>query len=262
MNTIKLNQKIKLKFQKRELIFGGWMSFSDPSIAEMLSSINLDFIAIDMEHTSISLDQAKNIISNCNLNNKPCFPRPGSFEKKELKPILDLGSNGLIATTIETIDDVKNCINNFKYPPIGNRSYGINKAQNYGLKEKEYFSKWNNCSNLILQIETVRGLNSLEEILDNFKNFIDGIMIGPYDLSGSLGIPGDLSNLKILHAEKNIIKLCKKYKVSCGTQLSNFSLSVIKKKISLGYNFLILGSDLFILKNWCLDINKLIKKIK
>ena len=105
------------------------MSFADPGIAELFSSINLDFVAIDMEHTSISLEQAKNIISNCNLYNKPCFPRPSSCEKNSLKPILDIGSNGLIATTIESCDDVENCLNSFKYSPIGKRSYGVIKLK-------------------------------------------------------------------------------------------------------------------------------------
>ena len=230
--------------------------------AELFSSINLDFVAIDMEHTSISLEQAKNIISNCNLYNKPCFPRPSSCEKNSLKPILDIGSNGLIATTIESCDDVENCLNSFKYSPIGKRSYGVNKAQNYGLAEKEYFKNWNNCSSLILQIETVKGVNNLEEILVNFKKNIDGIMIGPYDLSGSMGIPGNLNSPQVLRAERYIVNLCKKNKVSCGTQLSTFDKKIIKNKIKFGYNFLILGSDLFILKNWCLNTNKYIKQLK
>ena len=262
MTTIILNKKIKKKFRDRNIIFGGWMSFADPGIAELFSSINLDFVAIDMEHTSISLEQAKNIISNCNLYNKPCFPRPSSCEKNSLKPILDIGSNGLIATTIESCDDVENCLNSFKYSPIGKRSYGVNKAQNYGLAEKEYFKNWNNCSSLILQIETVKGVNNLEEILVNFKKNIDGIMIGPYDLSGSMGIPGNLNSPQVLRAERYIVNLCKKNKVSCGTQLSTFDKKIIKNKIKFGYNFLILGSDLFILKNWCLNTNKYIKQLK
>ncbi|MAK12098.1 MAG: 4-hydroxy-2-oxovalerate aldolase [Candidatus Pelagibacter sp.] len=262
MISKKINKEIKKKLIDRKTIFGGWMSFSDPSIAEMFSSINLDFVAIDMEHTSISLEQAKNIISNCNLYNKPCFPRPSSYDKSNLKPILDIGSNGLIATTIESCDDVENCLNNLKYPPIGNRSYGVNKAQNYGLAEREYFKNWNNYSSLILQIETVKGLNDLENILVNFKKYIDGIMIGPYDLSGSMGIPGNLNSPKIIEAEKYIINLCTKNKISCGTQLSSFDNKIIKNKIKFGYNFLILGSDLFILKNWCLETQKLIQKVK
>lgn len=262
MTTAVLRKNIKKKFRNRDIIFGGWMSFSDPGIAELFSTIDLDFVAIDMEHTSISLEQAKSIISSCNLHNKPCFARPSSYDKNSLKPILDIGSNGLIATTIESCDDVENCLNSFKYAPIGKRSYGVNKAQNYGLSEKEYFANWNNYSTLILQIETVKGLNNLEEILENFKKYIDGVMIGPYDLSGSMGIPGNLTSPKVLRAEKFIVNLCKKNNISCGTQLSTFDNKVIKNKIKFGYNFLILGSDLFILKNWCLETDKFVKQIR
>ena len=175
---------------------------------------------------------------------------------------MDIGSNGLIATTIESCEDVENCLESFKYAPIGKRSYGVNKAQNYGLSEKEYFKNWNSSSSLILQVETVKGLNNLEDILVNFKKHVDGIMIGPYDLSGSMGIPGDLNSSQILRAERFVVNICKKNKVSCGTQLSTFDNKILKNKIKFGYNFLILGSDLFILKNWCLDTNKFIKQIK
>ena len=87
-------------------------------------------------------------------------------------------------------------------------------------------------------------------------------MIGPYDLSGSLGVPGELNNKKVLDATRHILDICKKKKVSCGTQLSNFNLNEIKKNFMRGFNFIILGSDLFALKNWAIDCKKIIEKIK
>ena len=101
------------------------------------------------------------------------------------------------------------------------KDHGVNKAQNYGLAEKEYFKNWNNCSSLILQIETVKGVNNLEEILVNFKKNIDGIMIGPYRLSGSMGIPGNLNSPQVLRVKDILLIYVKKIKLAV-VQLSTF----------------------------------------
>ncbi len=256
----KIRKNIKEKFKKRKKIFGGWISFEDPSIAELFSNINFDFIAIDMEHTTISSNLAKNIITSCNSKGKPCFPRPVSINEDILKPLLDAGADGIIAPRISFKEDVSKLINNMKYPNKGHRSFGISRAQSYGLNEKNYFKHWNDTSTSIIQIETTDGVNNLNDLLENEN--IDGVMIGPYDLSGSLGVPGDLNNKKVLDVTRYILNICKKKKVSCGTQLSKFSLNEIKKNFSIGFNFIILGSDLFALKNWTIDCKKIIKKFK
>ena len=256
----KIRKNIKEKFKKRKKIFGGWISFEDPSIAELFSNINFDFIAIDMEHTTISNNLAKNIITSCNSKGKPCFPRPVSSDDHILKPLLDAGADGIIAPRVSFNEDVSKLINNIKYPKKGQRSFGINRAQSYGLNEKNYFKNWNDTSTCIIQIETIDGVNNLNELLENKD--IDGVMIGPYDLSGSLGVPGDLNNKKVLEATRYILDICKKKKVSCGTQLSEFNLIEIKKNFSKGFNFIILGSDLFALKNWTVNCKNIIEKFK
>ncbi len=258
--TQKLRKSIKTKFRNREKIFGGWISFEDQSIAELFSSINFDFIAIDMEHTTISNKLAKNIITSCNSRGKPCFPRPVSAKDDILKPLLDAGADGVIAPRVSSNEDLTKLIKNVKYPILGNRSFGINRAQLYGLDEKEYFRNWNNSSTIIIQIETEEGVNNLKKILENRE--VDGVMIGPYDLSGSLGVAGNLKHKKVLDASKYILSVCNKHKVSCGTQLSNFDKKIIKENFSKGFNFIILGSDLFALKNWSIECQKIIKNFK
>lgn len=259
-NFFKIRKKIKKKFLNREKIFGGWVSFEVAAISEIFSAINFDFIAIDMEHTTISNQVAKNIILACNSHNKPCFPRPVSFSNEILKPVLDSGADGIIATTVNSSKDVKEFISNVKYPNIGIRSYGINRAQTYGLLETEYFKLWNQYSTCIIQIESKQGVDNLEDILNH--NEIDGIMVGPYDLAGSLGVPGKTDHKLVKSACRYIVETCKKFKVSCGTQVSIFNKKKIKDIFNFGYNFVILGSDLFILKNWALDTNKLINNFK
>tara|TARA_B100000965_G_C19603076_1_gene764188 strand:- start:3446 stop:4237 length:792 start_codon:yes stop_codon:yes gene_type:complete len=258
-NLLQLRKKLKKKFRQRKRMFGGWISYCHPSITETFARMNIDFIAIDMEHSTISSEQAQRIISASQGLNVPCLPRPVSQSNDIFKPILESGCDGLIVSTVENFDQLNLIVNNFKYPPIGKRPYGVNRAQGYGHNTNEYYDNWNYSSSLILQIENLEGLNNSEQLIKN--KYVDGIMIGPYDLSGSLGIPGDFKNKAYEDACKYVINLSKKYKKSCGTQIANVSKDLINYNFKLGFNFIVLGSDLFALTDWASNINKIISKI-
>ena len=259
-NLLKIRKSLKKKFRTRSRMFGGWISYSHPSITETFARMDLDFIAIDMEHSTISFEQAQRIISSSQGLNVACLPRPVSQSNEIFKPILESGCDGLIVTTVENTDQLDSILNNFKYPPIGKRPYGVNRAHGYGHNTIEYYNNWNSSSSIILQIENIQGLSNSEELIKN--KHVDGVMIGPYDLSGSLGIPGDFKNKTYIDACKYVISLSKKYKKSCGTQIANVSSELIKYNFKLGFNFIVLGSDLFVLTDWANNTNKIIKKIR
>ena len=147
-----------------------------------------------------------------------------------------------------------------KYPPIGKRTFGLNRAQGYGFKFTDYINSWNDQSVFIPQIESKKGVENIEEIISNPD--VDGVMIGPYDLSGSYGVPGQLDNSLVKEACNKVIDICKKKGKSCGTQLSYPNQSSIDLAIEEGYTFIILSSDLFILWNWSEQMKSIIKNYR
>lgn len=251
---------LKLKLKKRELIFGGWISYDHPSIAETFALTGFDFISIDMEHAPISLSSAQRIISISQSKGVPCLPRPVSHSNDFFKPLLDSGADGLVVQMVESYKEVEAISSYLKYPPIGKRTFGINRAQDFGLNFENYVESWNDESVLIIQIESKKGLYNIDEITKH--SAIDGIMIGPYDLSGSLGFPGEINNPIINEACSKIIETCKNNNISCGTQISIPSEANIKGAIDKGYNFIILGSDLFVLSDWSRRTNETICKLR
>jgi len=259
-NVIKNRIDLKKKFLNRDNLFGGWVSFGHPSITEIFTNANFDFLAIDMEHSTISLNEAQRIISSSQAGNLPCLPRPVSHSNDWFKPILDSGADGLILPTVENEKEVQNIIDLIKYPPLGKRSYGLNRAQNYGFNSMDYFNNWNDQSIIIIQIESINAVNNIDKILNNDN--IDGVMIGPYDLSGSLKIPGQTSHKLVIDASKRVIDACQNKGISCGTQIANPDSENLEKNFNMGYNFCFLGSDLFSLWNWSEKMSKLIKNIK
>ena len=196
-------KELKEAFKNRELLFGGWISYDHSAIAETFALSGFDFIAIDMEHTPISLSSAKRIITISQGYNIPCLPRPVSHSNDYFKPILDSGSDGLIVQMVNNYAQTETISKFIKYPPLGERTYGVNRAHSYGLEFEGYIKNWNNESILIIQIESKEGVNNIEEITTHPS--VDGVMIGPYDLYGSFGIPGDINNEIIQKAFVKVI---------------------------------------------------------
>ncbi len=240
--------KLKEKLRSRERVFGSWLSFGHPSIAEIFASKGFDFLAIDMEHTTISLEQAQRIIAASQSFGVPCLPRPVSHSNDWIKPLLDSGADGIIAPLVNDFNASKSLQSLIKYPPLGTRSFGVNRAHGYGSDFQNYISEWNSDSIYIAQIETVEGVKNIDSILGT--DDLDGVMIGPYDMSGSLGVPGQTQHPLVLEAERKIIEACKSSNKSCGTQLAEFTEENILRAFSKGYTFIIASSDLFILDAW------------
>ena len=255
-----MTQDLKGKLQSRDLVFGSWVSFSHPSITEIFAAQSFDFHAIDMEHTTISLEQAQRIIAASQASNVPCLPRPVSHSNDYIKPLLDSGADGIIAPLVHNGALSQSIVDLMKFPPDGKRSFGVNRAHGYGLKFNEYLANWNATSVYIAQIESIDAVKNISEILKN--PYLDGVMIGPYDMSGSLGVPGQVSHPLMLEAERKVIESCQKAKKSCGTQLADFSKSNIDQAIQKGYTFIIASSDLFILNAWAENAGSLMESYR
>lgn len=251
--SLSATKSFKSKLRNRELCFGAWMSFDHPSLADLISCADVDFIGLDMEHAPISLASAQELISRIQGHGKAALPRPVSQSNDYIKPLLDSGASGVILPLVSTFEQSVNISNAVFFPPNGHRTYGINRAHDYGLNSNSYFNDWNDSGVLIVQVENRFGVDNIDEILGN--KYIDAVMIGPYDISGSYGCPGDLDNPLVRDAVSRILTACNDAGVSCGTQLSSANDQSITKAIDLGYKFIILESDLFTMKNWVETVN-------
>ena len=251
---------LKQKLRSRERLFAGWISYSHPSITETFAAAKFDAIFIDMEHSTISIEQGQRIIAACHGDNVPCLPRPVSHSNDYIKPLLESGADGMLIQMVETPAQVADLINLIKYPPLGSRTYGVNRAHAYGLEFDEYINSWNDSSVILLQIESSLGVHNIDQLLDFDE--VDGVMIGPLDLAGSLGVPGQTKHPLVLEASQHVINACKRYGKSCGTQVADANATEIEYLFSLGHTYAILGSDLFVLSKWASDMRSLIHSFR
>lgn len=249
---------LRKQFQQQEKLFGAWTSLAHPQIAEMFATLlKPDFIGIDIEHSTISLAEAQRIIAAGQSSGVPVLPRIASHNGEAIKRLADSGADGFIVPMVDTREQLDQIIRWIKYSPAGSRSFGIARAQGYGADFGPYTKGWNEKSVLIIQIESVTGVKNVEALLDS--EYVDGVMIGPYDISGSLGIPGELEHKDVLKACDTVIEACYKFKKSIGTQDPDPTEKTIPNYLSRGYNFLVLSSDIFLMWRWCERMRETVK---
>lgn len=239
---------LKEKLRSRKPVFAAWTSLAHSSITEIFSRAGVDFVGIDIEHSTISQEQSQRIIAASQASGSLCLPRVASHNMEMIKRLLDSGADGLIVPMVNTLQEAKEIVSWCKYPSEGKRSFGISRAQGYGFDFDEYIKGWNKSSSLIVQIESAEGVANIDEIIA--LNGIDGAMVGPYDLSGSLGIAGQLDSPEVIKACKKVIASCKRHKKSCGTQLVSPDAAGVKEAFSSGFTFIVLSSDVFLLWKW------------
>ncbi len=253
-------QRLKSKLRNRERSFAAWTSIGHPSITEAFARMEVDFVGIDIEHSTISQEQSQRIIAACQANNTLCLPRVASHNMEMIKRLLDSGADGVIVPMVSTVEEAERIVSWCKYPPLGKRSFGIARAQGYGFDFQDYIGNWNETSSVIIQIESVQGVENIEKILS--LDDIDGVLVGPYDLSGSLGIPGQLDHPSVTGAVQRVIAACARAGKASGTHLTDPDPESVQKAFSAGHTFVVLASDVFLLWKWSERMRTLIRGIR
>jgi 2-dehydro-3-deoxyglucarate aldolase len=237
------NTLLKKKLLNNELTIGSWVTIGHPSIVEVLSSAGFDWLTIDLEHTTIDYSIAQVLISTIQANNMSALVRVSKNEEVCIKKVLDAGADGVIVPMINNANDAKKAVEFVKYPPEGKRGVGLYRAQQYGLNNGfEDYKKWLDESVVIIaQIEHIDAVNNIEEIIATPG--IDGVFIGPYDLSGSLGIPGEFNNHQMISALFKFEKACKEKGIMMGYHVIEPESDKLLEKINAGYNFIAFSTD-------------------
>ncbi|HAG10148.1 MAG TPA: 2,4-dihydroxyhept-2-ene-1,7-dioic acid aldolase [Desulfotomaculum sp.] len=240
---------LKEKLRKNELTIGSWITLGHSSIAEIMCQAAFDWLVVDMEHSAITLDQTQEIVRAIELNGIVPLVRVGENNANLIKRVMDAGAHGVIVPMISCLDDAVKAVQAVKYPPYGTRGIGLARAQGYGARFTEY-KKWVNEESIVVaQIEHIKGVENLEDILN--ADFIDAIIVGPYDLSGSLGIPGQFENPIFIDVLTRIKNTTRKLNKVLGYHEVSSDPNLLLQKIKEGYSFLAYSIDIMFLGESC-----------
>lgn len=205
---------LKKKLKNNEQTYGCWVTLAHPLIPEILAPAGFDWLVVDMEHSSIDLNSLLELIISIEKNEMVPLVRVGENNSNLIKRVMDAGAHGLIIPNICNADDVIAAVNAIKYPPSGTRGVGLYRAQRYGKMFDEYLQWLENESVMIVQIEHIDAVRNIDEIFS--VNGIDAFIIGPYDLSGSMGKPGKFDDEEVQEAMDQVLQAGKKYSIPAG----------------------------------------------
>ncbi len=236
---------LKDKLNRKELSIGSWLTIPHQAIVEIMSTAGFEWLTIDMEHSPISIETIMNLIGHIQGNGMQALVRVSKNEEVPIKRVLDAGADGVIVPMVKSKKDAQTAVDYVKYPPTGKRGVGLNRAQKYGTAFNEY-QKWVDQEVVVIaQIEHIEAVNNLEDILS--VQGIDGIIVGPYDLSASMGYPGEYNRKEVKEALEKVDEITCKLNKPLGFHVVDSQHSKVVEKINKGYSFLAFSLDFFFL---------------
>jgi len=246
MNSKGQREKNKLK---RDLVagkvrVGTVLTLNTPTAAEILSRVGYDWLWFELEHTAFGLETLQAALAATNGSEVSTIVRVPWNDKTLIKRAIDTGPDGLIIPLINSREEAEYAVRAMKYPPWGERGAGMSRAQFYGGALSEYLQTANDEVMVILMLEHIRGVENIDEILK--VKGVDSIMVGSLDLSGSMGLLGQVDHPEVEAAVQKVLAACKRANVPCGA----FAMDAegANKRIGQGFLNIALGIDVVYLR--------------
>lgn len=224
---------------------GSWITLGHPGIIEIMAGAGFDWLCIDLEHSVIDYFMAQQLIIAIQSKGLKAFVRVGENNPLIIKRVLDAGADGIIVPSVNSAAEARKAVDAVNYPPRGTRGVGLARAQNYGFDFEEYRDGKARNITLIVQIEHVDAVHQLDEILQ--IDGVDGTFIGPYDLSGSIGKPGQWDEPEVVALLKTYEEISAKHQKLTGFHVVPLDSSLVLEKLNKGYNFIAYSFDAFFL---------------
>ena len=232
--------KLREKIAKGQLNFGTHCACTDPVFYELCGGMDYDYVWIDNEHGGMTSPMVTNAILATNAGGLAAMVRVVNHSVDSIKPVLEAGPDAMIFPMVNTAEQARFLVDICKYPPMGHRGFGPQRAIGYGtMSLDEYMAQANDSIMLIMQCESKESVDNLEEILA--VPGVDGIICGPMDMSGSINKLGQLDDPEVMDLFQQMCDKCKKAGVPFGVSIgTNFKLC--KYFIEQGASFCSIGT--------------------
>jgi 2-dehydro-3-deoxyglucarate aldolase len=190
-------KRVRQQLEAGEVSLGSWLSFGSTEVCELVARAGFEWLVVDAEHTSIGVAQQASLIQTIELCGLGALVRVGANDPLLIKRALDAGAHGIIVPMVNSAAEARAAVAAAHYPPRGTRGVGLSRAQGYGLTFEQYRKEAEETF-VVVQIEHVRAVENLEDILE--VSGVDAFIVGPYDLSGSVGQPGNWDAPEVIEA--------------------------------------------------------------
>ena len=236
--------QLRNHLKQGELVLGTILSLNSPDVAEILSEIGFDWLFIDAEHSTLDPHHL-GAIFQATGDTIPCVVRIPALDEIVVKKTLDAGAAGLLVPQVHNAEQAKQLVKWGRYYPAGSRGLGFGRAQGYGLKVGEYLETANESILLSVQAESAEAVKNIESIVR--VDGLDAVLVGPYDLSASMGLPGQIEHPDVKAAIQHVANVCKGAGMPVG--IFGMTAEAVQPYIEQGFRFIVAGVDTVMLGN-------------
>ena len=245
MNRLLAIEGIRNKIKQGGSSIGSWMQIPHSSIAEIMGQSGFDWVAVDMEHGSVGVSQLPDLFRAIELGGTLPLARLAEGSPKDCKQALDAGAGGVIVPMIESASQLESVKRACRWPPSGNRGIGYSRANLYGKNFDGYYTEAQ-APLLVAMIEHERAIENLDEIAH--VEGLDAILIGPYDLSASMGIAGQFSHPEFISTMDRIKNAIILSPTVAGLHIIEPQRHLIEQRLQEGFRFLAYSVDALMLQ--------------
>jgi 2-keto-3-deoxy-L-rhamnonate aldolase RhmA len=233
----------RTRLRSGERLIAPLLTLNSPPIVELLAEVGFDWLFIDAEHSPLDTSQMQALMQAAGAT--PCVVRLSASDEMHVKRALDIGAAGVIAPQVNSVEHAQKIVEAAKYAPMGHRGLGITRAHRYGLRVREYLQNANDDTAVIVQAEHRDAIAVIRDIVR--VDGVDGVLIGPYDLSASLGRPGAVGHPDVRDAITRVHDACREVNVPIG--IFGLTSDAVKPYIERGFTMIVAGVDTVLLAN-------------
>ena len=233
-----MTHDFRARLKRREKLLGTMVTLASGASAELLASLGFDWLFVDAEHGPLETRELLEILQAVG-DRTACIVRVPEAAELPIKRALDLGAHGIIVPQVNTPEQAANVVRWARYAPEGARGVGLARAHGYGLKFRDYLSSANREIAVVVQAEHARAVENIEEIAR--VPGVDAVLLGPYDLSASLGLMGEIDHPTVVSAIDRVTEVC----IAAGMPLGYFGVTAaaVQPYVARGYSLIVAGVD-------------------
>ena len=221
-------------------LIGAWQQIPSPDVTHILCQSSYDWIAVDMEHGLFDFSLLPQITRVCHLFKKAPLLRLAASDPLNASRGLEAGFSGLILPSIRSADHLSSVVANSLWPPSGTRGVGFSIANDFGLNFSSYCD-FAQQPFLVAMFENISLVSDLEKICQ--LKLVDCILVGPYDLSASMGLTGQFDAPEFTSCLSHFKKICTSFGMPFGLHVVPPSVQLLSEAISDGNLFIPFSTD-------------------
>ena len=242
-----ITNPVRKALLERTPTLGSWLQIGPyPALAEILANAGYDWLGVDCEHSEIDVEGFTALARGMYGRGTRPLARVRENNTLAIRQMLDAGAQGIIVPLVNTAEEAKKAVSAAKYPPQGVRGFCFSRMNEYGTKFDEYAANANDNIAVVVMIESKQAVENIDEMLA--VDGVDGVFIGPYDMSGSYGLIGQTSHPVIKAACAKVVEACERHGKAAGLHLVKPDADSIAKTIADGFTFIALGVDMIFLQ--------------